>query len=392
MEKKNLRASVLSYLLINLIATSAFADSRPAATPVFHGFLETAEAAYEAKVGHTDGPEVEMTNISMKAAADILVHRLGGAWYTLDAKTIRVMGSKIGKIDVKLEVNETSDDKTIDWAKLNPKAVIEIVGWPLGHEATQHYSLAIQDMYKAGAIGTFDPNGDINAVSGQLNVGMKGTPQEMVRLALNVAINYLSPNHQAQLQHTLQVPEVRTPYLRAYSPGFMKKLFTAGYNPTPEQVHFDFFYRQTLEKYVGELAWEMSESDVRSKIKAMNYPVHVEIIKLNQLKLASLFLYLVPNDPMSESIIKQGWIKPAPLIEFRNDNNLFDFMTTKRRARGIVALTEKYGVYDNDTLVSDTKGISKEMLWKVRRSQSTAWDNYTPGTPIMSCQRVLTGY
>ncbi|MNS92418.1 hypothetical protein D3C72_1265560 [compost metagenome] len=336
-----------------------------------------------------------MTNITMQDAVDILVKRLGGSYYNFDAKTIRIEGSKIGRIDVKLEVNETSDDKTIDWKKLNPKAVIEIVGAPLNDVATQHYSLAIQDMEKAGAIGTFDLKGDINAVSTQINIGMIGTPEQKVRMALNYAINYFSPNHQAQIQHTLQIPEVRKPYLRAYSPGYMKQIFTAGYNPTPEQAFFDFFYRQTLEKELGQMgewAWKMSEAEVRRRVKALGYPVHVDIIKLNQLKLASLFLYLVPNDPMSEAVLKQGWIKAASLIEVRNDNNIFDVMTSKRRARGIYALTEKYGVYDNDTLVSETKGISKELLLKVRRSQSNAWDNYTPGTPIMSCGRVLTGY
>lgn len=393
MEKKNLSARVLSYLLINLVATSAFAQYEP--TPVFHGFLETAEAAYEPSMLDKDGPEVEMTNISMERAAEILVRRLGGHSFRFNAKTIRIEGSKIGRIDVKLEVNETSDDKTIDWKKMNPNDVIEIVGKPLNHVATRHYSRAIKALEKAGAIGTFGPNGQINAVSAQLNIGMTGTPQYMVDLGFDVARTVLSPNNQALGQHTWQIPDSRQPYLRAYSPGFMKQLYTSGYRPNEKEAFFDFFYRQTLEKELGEMgewAWKMSEAEVRRRIIALNYPVHVDVIKLNQFKLASLLLYLNPDDPYAEAIRKQGWIQAASLTEFRNDNNVFNYMTTKKRGRGIVSLVEKIGVYDNDTLVSETLGISKEELWRVRRSQSKAWDNYTPGTPIMSCRKVLTGY
>jgi hypothetical protein len=392
MEKMNFKATVASILLSSIIAVSA------GAKPVHLGYLETAESAFKMIPNQGYGLEVEMTNMEMERAAEIIVARVGGVATRIDKKTIEILGTTIGnkladkkgRILVKLEVNETSDDPNAKW---DPASAIEIVSDPIVFEQeVKDYHDIIQDLKAGGAHGTFGPDGKINAVSIQVNYGMmEGTADERVTKALNIARNYLSPNHQDQAMENLEIPAVRKPYLKPYSKGLMKKLFTHGYNPTAKEFYFDFFYRQSLEFAMNgdQSAWTMSESEVRYRIKGLQYPVDVTVIKLNQIKIASLLLFLFPDDPYTKAVLKQGWIKKAPLIEFRNNNNDFDVMKVVRQTTGVVIMTEKLGVYDNDTEVERRYLLTPEEIWNSRKKNSSTWQNYKPGSAIMSCQRVL---
>ena len=140
-----------------------------------------------------------------------------------------------------------------------------------------------------------NPTENSNPVSIQVNYGIKqdSSLDEQAKDLISVLRNYFSPNHQKQIKDVLKVPDIRWAYLRDYSKGFMSKVFDPGYNPTAADLYFDFFYRQSLEVSMNgdQSVWTMSKDEVKSRIEKLKYPVHVEIIKLNQLKIASLFFY-----------------------------------------------------------------------------------------------------
>lgn len=390
MEKMILKTSIVS-LLLSIISISASARNPK---PVQYGFLATAERAFEVIPGQTYGLEVEMTRLSMERAAEIIVARLGGKAQRIDYKTIEITGTKIGRMEVKLEVNETSTDPNVDWAKVYPDAAIEIVSDPILFEKGQVrlYHDVIQDMKAAGAQGTFGSDGKINPVSIQVNMGIDTkNAQAAVDKALTISMNYLNENHQPQIMADLQIPEIRKPYLQPYSEGLMERMFSGNYHPTAEQFFFDFFYRQSLEfELKNKSPWKMSDAEVRARIIALGYPVHVEVIKLNQIKVASLLLHLFPNDPYTAAVKEQGWIKAAPILEFRNTNNDFDVMKAVREATGVVVMSQYYQVYDNDTLVAERSGFSREQIWEIRRAQGADRSTFArPKRVIMSCSRVL---
>jgi len=395
MEKMKLKTGVVSLLLTSLFALSVSAKDS-SEHRVQYGFLDTAEKAFEVIPGQKYGLETEMTQMTMEKAIEIVTARLGGEVKKVNYKIYELTGTKIGRMEVKLEINETSLDPNVDWAKVYPDAAIEIVSDPILFEKgeVRLYHEVIQALEAAGAQGTFGADGKINPVSIQVNMGIDiSDPQKAVDKAIAVSQNYLNPAHQEQIMEVLQIPDVRKPYLQPYSSGLMEKLFSGNYHPTPEQFHFDFFYRQSLEfELKNDSPWRMSEAEVRARIVALKYPVHVEVIKLNQIKVASLLLKLFPDDPYSKAVVQQGWIKAAPLLEFRNRNNDFNVMRAVKESTGIMVMTDRYQVYDNDTLVSEKTGFTREQIWEMRRAQGAPKSTYQrPARVIMSCSRVLKG-
>ena len=334
-------------------------------------FLYSAETSFFRPIPNQKyGIEVEMVNMSQQNVAQILIQNLGGTPSQFDNKTLVISNSKIGRIEVKVEVNETSDDKTIDWSNKSDQ-VIEVVTDPISYELINSLDIALEALHKSGAKGTEKSN----PVSIQINYGMmqSGTPAEKTKDLLSILRNYFSPSHQLQIKNVLKIPDSRWPYLRNYSKGFMTKVFDPNYNPSAEDFYFDFFYRQSLELSSNgdQSAWVLSKDAVRQQIEKLDFPIHVQIIKLNQLKIASLLLYWFPQDHFSKVILKHGWVKAAPLIEYRNANNDFKVAEKVRQATGIYLSSKKYGYYNHDKLMSNLSGVSITDIQNLRNASET---------------------
>lgn len=338
-------------------------------------FLYTAETSFFKPIpGQRYGIEIEMVNMSQQNVTNILLQQIGGTAVRIDNKTIKISNSKIGNVEVKVEVNETSDDPTIDWSK-NADAVIEVVTDPITFEQIAPLDLALEALHKNGALGTEKSN----PVSIQVNYGMvqEGSVDTKAHELLSILRNYFSPNHQKQIKDVLQVPKNRWAYLRDYSPGFMNRVFDPAYNPTAEDLFFDFFYRQSLELSMNgdPAAWTMTKQAVKQKIAELKFPVHVQVIKLNQLKIASLLLYWFPQDTYSAAILKHGWVKAAPLIEYRNANNDFKVADKVKQATGIYLSSKKYGYYDHDKLMSQLSNVAEKDIGNLRKASVTYKDS-----------------
>jgi hypothetical protein len=356
MKTQSLKTSVLLFL-----ATTSFAVSASAVD-----FLDSAERHFYSPMQNQKfGIEVEMMGLSQEQVVQIVQDRYGGITGISDAKnTIRIANSILGNIEIKLEVNETSDDPNIKWD--TSKNVIELVTEPITYEQTVELDKAMQELKKAGAIGT---NG-INPISIQINVGMmEGTPNQQALEVVDIMRNYYRKSHQEQIRASSLVPSERWLYLQDYSEHLMAKIFDPKYKPTAEQFFFDFIYRQSLEETLvhnKQAAWTMSEADVRALVEKSNYKVHVKITKLNQIKVASLLLKWFPNDPYTKSILKQGWIKAAPLLEYRIFNNDFEVAKKVRQVVGIHQATRKYGAFDHDALMAEKMHVSVKTIKKSR--------------------------
>jgi hypothetical protein len=356
MKTQSLKTSVLLFL-----ATTSFAVSASAVD-----FLDSAERHFYSPMQNQKfGIEVEMMGLSQEQVVQIVQDRYGGITGISDAKnTIRIANSILGNIEIKLEVNETSDDPNIKWD--TSKNVIELVTEPITYEQTVELDKAMQELKKAGAIGT---NG-INPISIQINVGMmEGTPNQQALEVVDIMRNYYRKSHQEQIRASSLVPNERWLYLQDYSEHLMAKIFDPKYKPTAEQFFFDFIYRQSLEETLvhnKQAAWTMSEADVRALVEKSNYKVHVKITKLNQIKVASLLLKWFPNDPYTKAILKQGWIKAAPLLEYRIFNNDFEVAKKVRQVVGIHQATRKYGAFDHDALMAEKMHVSVKTIKKSR--------------------------
>jgi hypothetical protein len=316
-------------------------------------FLATVQKYFYAPMPNQKfGIEVEMMGLHQKTVVDIVRNRFGGSPSISDEKgTIKLSGSTIGDIEIKLEVNETDDDPT---KKYEFGGVIEVVTAPIDEEQVKLLDGVLAELKNAGAVGT----DGVNPISIQINVGMmEGTPEQQVKLVVDIMRTYYKESHQEQIRAALNVPANRWDYLQDYSKGFMNRLFQPGYNPTAKEFYFDFIYRQSLEeslKHNKEAAWTMSEASVRTMIEKLGYPVHVKITKLNQIKVASLMLHWFPEDPYTKSILKQGWIKAAQLLEYRIFNNDFKVWPKVKQVIGIHRVAKLLGrSFDHDTYMAE---------------------------------------
>ncbi len=329
-------------------------------------FLQTAETEFYAPMPEQRfGIEIELMKLSQQRVVDLVIQDLGGTSAVIDKKTMRIKGSKIGNIDIKIEVNETSDDPNIDWSK-NSNNVIEIVTDPILEKEVIELERTLALIEKSGGMGTEKSN----PISIQVNFGMMHEMplNKHATLLLNILRNYFDPSHQEQIKDVSNVPANRWPYLRDYSKGFMSRVMNPNYRPTAEQLFFDFFYRQTLENSMSNkaAAWSMSENEVRNLIADTNYKVDVQVIKLNQLKIASLLVAWFPNDPFAQSIVKHGWIKPAKLIEYRVANNDFRVLGKVRQAIGIFQASKNLGHIHHDEYMAKKLNMSVQEVRNTR--------------------------
>lgn len=347
--------------------------------------LTTAEHNFFKKDDPTRvGIEVEFTNLSLDDSAKVIQRRLGGKleratqtnittlkgydekgqplYNTVDTPYYKLKDSSIGDVLLKLEINQVSETEMSKSAE----NIIEIVTDPIGGEKKLNLlQRAITDLKEKGARGTDKKT----AISTQVNVEIEGGDKAKIKVGdtVNLMREYFRPSHREQINARLEVPKIRQPYVGEYSPGFMKKLLDPKYNPASWQELFDdYVYRQSLELQGDKNAWKMPIEKARAKLLAQKDPIVPVVVKQNAVRISSLLAYMVPNDPMVARYVDSGWIKPYPIVEFREFNNTFDVVGPTRQSLGLVQGAKDYGYFDHDRLMSEMTGIQAKDIEALR--------------------------
>ncbi|MBI3535816.1 MAG: amidoligase family protein, partial [Deltaproteobacteria bacterium] len=244
----------------------------------------------------------------------------------------------------------------------------EIVLPPLTYENIELFERLGAVLQEFGAIGTTASN----AVSTQVNVEMPtliNNPDALKNL-INLLRIYSRPEHVLQMQEKLKIPKIRQEYLYELQPGFLKKLQDPMYQPTLREFYDDYLYRQSLEFLGFRNAWTLPIEKARELLLDQPEVVVPQIVKMVRLRISSLLLEAIPDDPLSFAIRIQKWARPAPIVEFREFNNDFDFIKDIRRALGIVHSAETLGNYDHDTILEKITGIDRRDIKKIRDLKS----------------------
>jgi len=283
----------------------------------------------------------------------------------VDIPYYEIKNSKLGNLVIKVETNQLS---TTEMAKDN-KAIIELVTDPIsGINKMELLQKAVSALENAGAVGT---SADL-AVSTQINVEIqKGVKSKIhVMDTINLLRTYFRKEHWDQIHMREKIPASRKPYVQAYSPEFMSRLMDPEYKPRNWQQFFDdFIYRQSLELLGEKKAWTMPIKDARAKLLSYKEPIVPRVVKQNALRISSLLAYMVPNDPMTKIMTHPdtGWIKPYPIIEFREWNNTFDVIKPYKYSLGLVSAADQFGYYDHDRLLSELSGVPLDQIKELRK-------------------------
>ena len=297
------------------------------------------------------GIEIELSNLSQEKAAQILQSQLGGRieekvvdvdyiepstsrLIKYKKKIIKVKGSRAGTLKIVEESNEAvSSEMNISEAK-----VIEIITNPIDTQKAGLLQEAAATLKANGAIGT----NSVTPVSIQVNVEMLDSKASEV---MNIIRNWYNVENYTHINKEVPLYQNRTTYVGSYSPGFMAKVYNESYQPTERELFDDFFYRQIAE-YIGyENAWEDEILDVQyavqNNLKKENFDQVLKVFKWNDVRISSLLMHYFPDDWISEYMIKTGWVKAIPLIEFRRPNNDFQIDNTVKSIVGFVQESKK---------------------------------------------------
>ncbi|KYG64780.1 hypothetical protein AZI86_11285 [Bdellovibrio bacteriovorus] len=308
------------------------------------------DEAFDADKAPRVGIEVEMSGLRTKEIALIVQKKIGGEIQIVPNEygvpEYHLQKSAIGRVVVKPEDNGSSAIGNLEEA-YEKTLITEIVTDPIHYADVEKLQKAMDALKASGAKGTADGL----AVSIQVNVEIaqgdrsKATPQEIIDLIKT----YLSPENRKDIAATYQVPEFRRKYLGDFSPGFMKLINQPHYNPTWREFYNDFMYRQGAEVMGIEGAWKSPISQVKKEVM---YKLHAEgfdkilpVMKWNYLRLSSMMMYMMPQDPLSKFLVETTWFKGYPLFENREPNNNFNVVKAVRETLGLKRLSETVGFF-----------------------------------------------
>ncbi|MEK6555325.1 MAG: amidoligase family protein [Bdellovibrionota bacterium] len=331
------------------------------------------------------GIEVEFTGIPDGVLIELLKKHLDAKVVSLPTEPLEsVYQTKIGLVRLKVEGQawryENKDNaKFAEQLKVDAvNAPRELVFPPLSFGQIKHIQALLFALKEKGAIGTTDTS----AVSLQVNVSMPSLNPKSARSAQNVAdvVNlmrvYSKQSHQEQAAKILKIPAIRKEYIRPYSKGFLTKLNNAQYKPTARELYDDYMYRQTDELLGHKDAWSASLEKVKARVLASGESeALIQVIKMNQLRVSSLFVEAFQDDPLSQFLVKTKWLKPIALVEFREFNNDFDVTEKVNMSLGVIRGAQLFGNYDHDEVVSQVTGISENDIGRLRDDLSSAKKN-----------------
>lgn len=320
------------------------------------------EQYFDANTAPRIGIEIELAGLTVDKTVQILQSVLGGriidnivheryidpetkeeVRYTVTEKIL--IESSIGNIKVKPEDNVTSNKNLKDAVAKTP--LVEIVTAPMTVHGVPALQNALDAIRANGALGTADGF----AVAIQLNVEFgRGLKQEMkVETLLNLLRNYLDPENHKNIAEDFKVAEIRKKYLGDYTPGMMKRILDPEYKPTWRQLHFDFMYRQSLELLgYGESAWTRTPRQVKKilqrELRNQGFESILRVIKWNNLRISSLFMFMFPNGKLSRFLLDTTWFHRYPIFEFREPNSDFRILERVQQLVGFVQQSEREAI------------------------------------------------
>lgn len=313
------------------------------------------------------GLEVELAGLSVDRTVEILKSVLGGkitdnlvyehyidpitredVRYTVTEKIL--VGSKIGDIKVKPEDNVISNANLKNAVAQTP--LVEIVTSPIYVESVPAFQEAIDEIRRQGALGTSDGF----AVAIQVNVEIAQGIRENMKPSdlLNLLRNYLNAENHRDIAREINVAAIRERYLGEYTKGMMKRIMNPSYQPNWGQFHFDFMYRQSLELLgYGESSWTKSRRQVKKllqkELEAKGFESILRVVKWNNLRISSLFMFLYPNDWLTKYLIETTWFHKYPIIEFREPNSDFRVKDRVEQLVGFIQQSEVEGAISLDS-------------------------------------------
>jgi hypothetical protein len=353
---------VIKYILfISLFSVQLFAD-------VTHRFsFSQALQNYFIDDGRRVGIEVEYQNLTLDKAVAITQSLYGGTVEHTKSSTgmeIRILrNTDIGDLKLKVETNQIGEIPTpqSQW-------VYELVGPPLNFKDNIKLQVLLNMFKIAGATGTAENN----PVSIQTNV--EADPKDTqtletikyikklnldpnvthelikqvmtkpdIKFQFNVLRNFQNNSHFLKKEHA--PADSRRIYIQPVSPGMSEKMRDPNYNPTEEEILYDYLYRQTLEYMGFENAWEMPLEKVKKLMEDHHYPINKRVAKLTDFRFTSMLLFMFPEDPLLQKYLKYEWIFSAPIHETRYRNNDFNIVSAIKEDIGLINATKKHGLF-----------------------------------------------
>jgi hypothetical protein len=257
-----------------------------------------------------------------------------------EIENVVIKDTKIGTITLKPDLNQVSDELNLNESDV----VTELVTEPLYYKDIESLQKVITELKIAGAIGTREDVAVATQVNAEFNEGNRKTMK--TKNLLNLMRSYLSPQSRFEIETYMQKPEIRKKYMNNYSKGFLEKLLNPNYEPTWRELYDDFIYRQSLELLGFKDAWSIPIKEARKLLLKQKNPIVPTVVKLNPIRISSLLMFVLPDDPMSKLYEESGWAKARPLVEFREWNNDFNVISPVKQTMGLINAANKYGYYD----------------------------------------------
>ena len=339
------------------------------------GGLNSRESAYLIK--DKLGGQIEVIkrdiNIGVKEV-------LGNGEIIYDVITIddyKVKNTRAGDITVITEYNET--ESVVDLKVAKP--VTEVISEPVNLKVLPALQEMADAFKEAGAVGTDIGRPVGIQVTTELSDGL--VSDKMNEFIVDLLRTIVNKKNRRENRFSLNVLPEREPYLHFFSENFKLKLMNLNYRPSMQELFDDFIYRQTLELMKLEesnKAWKMSIKEVKKIVLSQEQQLIAEVAKFQPIKITSLLIMLRPNDPMSKLFHEvEKWIKPGPVLEFREANTDFKIDKVVKRALGTLNLVENHGYQPNiDKFMSEYTSVDTETIKRSRK-----WVKDKPNTPYV---------
>lgn len=352
---------------LSLLAATVVASAQSTSSTEKSGILDQFEREFDAQALPRVGLEIEYSGITLHQSAELLAAATEGSIEELqrtfeyvdpiskESQTLKMTSYKLrtklaGKLRVKHEENGTSFAGMDN--RYSNSGVIEIVSEPLSSiEKVEGLQNGLNQLKRVGAIGT---RSDL-AVSLQVNVEIGGGDRSRINVdeVLDILRNYLSDQNRRAIAGEMKVPKIREKYMGGLTKGFAQKVMDLNYRPSWKQFYEDAMYRQSLEAFGDPEAWKVPRSVAIERVQNRitqdgNIESVLPIMKWNYIRISSLMMYMMPNEWLTKTLQASGWIKPNPLLEFREMNNDFNLVRAVRRIVGFIQATQRRGsfIYD----------------------------------------------
>lgn len=345
------------------------------------------------------GVEIEFGGINSKETAELIAREFGGQIETVkreinigikevlgNGKIVyevdyiddyKVVGSELGDVTVITEFNET--ESVLDLSKVNP--VTEVITEPIRADKIPMLQKLGDVLKDNGAQGTDEGRPVGIHVTVEMNNG--NVTDDMSEFLVDLFRSITNPKNRRENAYSLNVSAERQPYLNYFTEGMIKRVRDKKYKPTMQEFYDDFIYRQTLDLMKlpesGD-AWTLGIDQVKRIVLAQDKQLVAEVVKFQPIKFTSLLIKLRPDDPMSKLFHEiEEWIRPMPVLEFREANTDFQIDRAVKRALGTMTLVERHGyVADIDKFMSEYSTIDQDTIKKAR-----AWVKETPDEPYI---------